>query len=101
MKRRLHVLQALDTSAEQSSNGTADDSVERLFREKLRAKESETTRLKVSLSELEKETQELRTRLQQSEQVAEERRKLIQRLEEDLSARTGPQGTYFMTLERL
>lgn len=33
MKRRLHVLQALDTSAEQS-NLTSDDSVERLFREK-------------------------------------------------------------------
>lgn len=35
MKRRLHVLQALDTSAEQS-NLTSDDSVERLFREKAR-----------------------------------------------------------------
>lgn len=38
MRKRLHVLQALDTSsAEQSENGSSDmDSVERLFREKVR-----------------------------------------------------------------
>ena len=37
MKRRLHVLQALDTSAEQAG-GSSEDSVERLFREKVRFK---------------------------------------------------------------
>lgn len=71
----------------------------------LRAKETETTRLKVALADVEKEADEIKQRLQLAEQSAAERLKLIQRLEEDLANKIGMQGTrwrlwYSFSLDR-